>query len=158
MKDDARWDAASEGAELLAEGKREAAIEVLDQVLLADDQNEYASFFLGNAFFEAEEYPRALKAYVRALELSPRYLGALIGCGHAARLMGKLDQALRCGQQAMTISEEDADAHYLLGATYFTRGESQLAIRHLTAFVSSNPEIEVRIEALGMLEVLRSEV
>lgn len=153
-----RWDAAAEGAELLREGSVDDAIEELERVCLEQPDNEYAFCFLGNAHFEKGSFEKALKAYVTALERQPAYLGAMVGAGHALRMLGRTEQALRMGRQALMRAKDDPDAHYLMGVVHFQRGEAAAARHHLERFLASRPETEVAMEVEGMLQVLRGEV
>lgn len=158
MTDEERWEAAVEGAELLREGENEAAIDELERVLADDPDNEYALFFLGNAWFAREDFTKALKAYVTALEKKPAYLGAMIGAGHTLRMMGKLEQAIRMGKQALLAQRDDADALHLLGLVHFQRGDKAQAREYLERFLATRPEIEVATEVNGLLQMLRGEV
>lgn len=154
---DERWEAAEEGAELLGEGFVDEAVAELTRVLGDDPDNEYALYFLGQAYFEKQDWPRALKAYLRALEVRPEYLGARIGAGHTLRMMNRLDEAVRMGKAALALKKDDADALYLLGVVSFTRGENNEARAYLERFMESGPEAEVALEVTGMLQVLRGE-
>jgi tetratricopeptide (TPR) repeat protein len=155
---DRHWSDVEEAAELLADGQVEEALGELERIAKDDPKNEYAFYFLGNAHYERQEWEKALAGYVRALQIAPRYLGALIGAGHALRMMGRLDQALRTGQEALKLGKDDADAHHLLGLIYFQRGDEAAARAHLQAFLAQNPDIELRVEAEGMLQVLGGQV
>src|SRR5690242_12732532 len=101
MNDEERWDAAEEGAELLRENEIPAAIAELERVIAADPDNAYAYYFLGAAHFEAGRFEKSLKAYLIALEKSPGYLGAMVHAGHALRMLGRYDQALRMGREVL---------------------------------------------------------
>lgn len=158
MSDDARWDAAEEGTELLAEGRVDAAIGELTAVLARDPDNEHASYFLGQAYYEKGDHERALKAYVRALELVPTHLGAKVGAAHTLRMMGRHAQALRMAKQAEAQAKDDPDVLYVLGLIHFQRGDNDAAAGYLTRFLETNPEIEVALEIEGMLQVVRDEV
>jgi tetratricopeptide (TPR) repeat protein len=79
------WEAAQEGAELLA--------------LERQPRNEYAYFFLGSAYYEKEQYPQAMRAYVEALSIAPEYLGAMAHLGHTLRMLGRYGEAIRMGKQ-----------------------------------------------------------
>ena len=57
-----RWEAAQEGAELLREGERDAAIAELERVVTEQPENEYAFHFLGAAHYEAGSFMKAMKA------------------------------------------------------------------------------------------------
>lgn len=153
-----RWSAVEEGAELLQQGETDEAIRELSQVIEDDPNNEYACFFLGNAYFDKEDWERALKAFVRALELAPRYIGAMVGAGHALRMLSRFDQALRMGKEAMLVRRDDPDVLYLLGVTHFQRGDTHEAIQYFEKFLETRPEVETAFEVEGMLQVLRGEV
>jgi cytochrome c-type biogenesis protein CcmH/NrfG len=153
-----RWEAAEEGSELLAEGRAEDAVRVLTEALERDPANEYVYYFLGQAHYEQQDYARALKAYVKALELQPAYLGAMVAAGHALRMMGQHDKALRMARQAEARSKGDPDVLYLLGIVHFQRGDNAAALRYLSSFLETRPELEVALEVEGMLQVLRGDV
>jgi cytochrome c-type biogenesis protein CcmH/NrfG len=153
-----RWEAAEEAAERLKDGDPEGAVSAAEDVLRLDPRNEYAWFFLGCAHFEKSELGSALKAFVRALEIAPGYLGAMVNLGHTLRLLGRHDEAIRLGRELLTRAPEDGDALYLLGLTYFARGDSAAATSHLERFLNTRPEAETALEVSGMLQTLRGEV
>jgi len=157
-RDNAHWDAVEEGVELLREGDVAAAIEALSAVLAADSENKYACFYLGSAHFQNEALEKSLKAYLRALELSPEYLGAMVGAGHTLRMMGRLDQSIRMARQALARSKEDPDALYLLGLVHFQRGDRARALEVFDQFLATRPEVEVGLEVQGLMDVLRGKV
>jgi tetratricopeptide (TPR) repeat protein len=157
MSSDA-WDAAQEGAELIAEGEIDRAIAALEALVQTDPKNEHALYYLGAAHYERGDYPRALRAYVDALALVPSYLGAMIGAGQALRMLGRYDQAIRMGQQVLARDKQDLDALFLVGACHFARGDNAAAERYLEQFLAAGPEVEAATEATGMLQVLRGEV
>ena len=155
---DGRWEAAQEGAERLREDDPDGAIEALLQVVHDDPRNEYAHFFLGHAHYAKAHYERALQSYVRALEIAPSYLGALVASGHALRQLGKLREAIRVGRQALSMRPEDPDALHLLGLSLLARGETSEARRHLVAFLTTGPEFEVAMEVRAMIEALDAQL
>ncbi|MEM9067030.1 MAG: tetratricopeptide repeat protein [Myxococcota bacterium] len=157
MSDAERWEAVEEGMELLQEGELDAALAELTRVAENDPRNEYAHFFLGGVYFEREDFARALKCYVRALELAPEYAGAMIGAGQTLRRLGDHARALRMGQQVLRIRKDDPDALFLMGTVYFQRGEYREARGFLERFLHTNPELEVALEVEGMLQVVRGE-
>jgi cytochrome c-type biogenesis protein CcmH/NrfG len=158
MGSEEAWEAAQEGAELLAEGEPQRAIMELEALIEREPKNEYAYFFLGAAQFELGNHAKALRAYVKALELSPGYLGAMVGAGHTLRSLGRYDQAIRMGQMLLGRDKHDPEALYLLGATHFARGDNAAAEDFLSRFLAQKPELEVATEAEGMLQVLRGQI
>lgn len=157
-RDDEGWEAAQEGAELIAEGNAEEAVRVLSQLALEQPRNEHAFFFLGAAHYELTHYDQALAAYVRALELKPSFLGAMIHAGHSLRMLGRHEQAIRMGHEVLKRDKNDGDALFLLGAAHFARDDAAAAIGYLERFLDTRPEAEVATEAHGMLQVLRGEI
>jgi cytochrome c-type biogenesis protein CcmH/NrfG len=158
MEREAAWEAAQEGAELIAEHEPERAVAMLEGLIREDPKNEYAFFFLGSAHFEMREYVKALAAYVAALKLVPTYLGAMINAGHTLRMLGRYDQAIRMAHEVLGRAKDDPDALFLLGASHFARGDNAAATQFLTRYLHTGPEIEAAIEAEGMLQILRGEV
>ena len=152
------WEAAQAGAELVAEGEFPLAVQVLTDLIASDPRNEYAYFYLGCAYFELEEYPKALKAYVKALEIVPGYLGAMINAGHTLRMLGRFDEAIRMGQAVLARMPDDGDALFLIGSASFARGEYAKARTHLERFLHTNPELEIATEVEGMLQVIRAKL
>jgi tetratricopeptide (TPR) repeat protein len=152
------WDAAQPGAELVAEGDYDAAVRVLTDLIADQPENEYAYFYLGSAYYELEDFPRALKSYVKALEIVPGYLGAMVNAGHTLRMLGRFEEAVRMGQQVLVRAPDDGDGLFLIGAASFARGDYAKAKAHLERFLSTNPEIEVAVEVEGMLEVIRGKI
>jgi len=153
---DAHWDAAQEGAELLREGEREQALALLTDLIVREPDNEYAYFFLGSAYYELEQYDRALKCYVKALELVPTYVGAMVHAGHSLRMMGRYQEAVRMANQVLARAANDPDALFLIGACSFARGEDAKARDFLERFLQTNPELEIATEVEGMLQVIRA--
>lgn len=152
------WDSAQPGAELVAEGSYEAAVQVLTDLIAVEPQNEYAYFYLGAAYYELEDYMRALTSYVRALEIVPGYLGAMVNAGHSLRMLGRYDEAIRMGQQVLARAADDPDALFLIGSSSFARGDYAKAKTHLERFLHTNPEIEIATEVEGMLQVIRGKL
>lgn len=152
-----RWEAAQEGAELLREGETASATAELERVVAADPRNEYALFFLGSAHFEAGRFDRALKAYLAAAQLKPRYLGALAGAGHSLRMLGKHDEALRVARQILLVAKDDPEGLHLAGLAHYARGEAAAAAQYLERFLATKPEVEAAQEVMGLLDVLRGQ-
>ncbi|NOY91852.1 MAG: tetratricopeptide repeat protein [Deltaproteobacteria bacterium] len=151
------WSEVEEGVELLAEGKPEQAAVELRRVAAESPTNEYAQFYLGTAYFERDDYQRALACYVRALELVPAYVGARVAAGQTLRLLGRHEQALRMGRAVLEQDKNDPDALHLCGMVCFQRAEYAAARAYLERFLETGPELEVALEVEGMLQILRGE-
>lgn len=155
---EAAWEAAQEGAELLREGEYAAAVQWLTELTQREPRNEYAHFFLGCAYYEREEYAKALRPYVTAVQIAPRYLGALTHLGHTLRMLRRYDEAVRLGHEILGFEKDDPDALYLIGACHFATGNAEAATQFLNRFLQTRAEPEVALEVEGMLQVLRGEI
>lgn len=155
---EAAWEAAQEGAELLREGEYAAAVQWLTELTQREPRNEYAHFFLGCAFYEQEEYAKALRPYLTAVQIAPRYIGALTHLGHTLRMLRRYDEAIRLGQEILGIEKEDPDALYLIGTSHFAAGNADAAKQYLERFLRTRAEPEVALEVEGMLQVLRGDI
>lgn len=156
--EDARWDEVEEAVEMLTVGELDEALAALLAVVEQSPDNELAHYYLGNAYFEKEAYEEALKRYVRALELAPRFVAAMVGAGQTLRFLGQHDKALRIAREALAVNANDPDALYLAGCVCFQRGEKHQSSVYLQRFLDTAPEIEIALEVQGMLRVLRGEV
>jgi tetratricopeptide (TPR) repeat protein len=155
---DEHWDLAQEGAELVGEGEYERAIGVLAELIVDQPENEYGYYYLGCAHYELEQFDKALKCYVRALELVPTYLGAMVHAGHTLRMLGRYNEAIRMAHEVLARAPGDADALYLIGASSFARGDNAQAKDYLERFLHTNPELEVATEVEGMLQLIRNKL
>ena len=158
MSREDHWDAAQEGAELVSEGEYDRAVAVLSDLIARDPQNEYGYYYLGCAHYELEQFDKALKAYVKALELVPTYLGAMVHAGHTLRMMGRYNEAIRMAREVLARAPGDSDALFLIGSASFARGDNAQAKEYLERFLHTNPELEVATEVEGMLQVIRNKL
>ncbi len=156
-RDRAHWEASEEGAELLREGEIEAAITELTALIIREPDNHYAHFFLGSAYFESGDPLRALKAYLRAVELKPDYTGALLHVGWSLHALGRFKEGLRVGHQVLARNKQDQEALYLMGLCHYALGEPAAALEYLERFLNTRPEAELVYEVEGLIKVLRGE-
>ena len=147
------WEAAQEGAELVAEGEHEQARTVLEALIAREPNNEYAYFFLAVA-----AYDKALAAYVKAISLAPGYTGAMVNAAQTLRMLGRYDQAMRMANEVLKRDKNDIDALFVLGASHFATGETAAAERYLTRLLEQRPGPELATEVHGMLQILHGEI
>lgn len=155
--DQAQWDAVEEATELLHEERFHEALTNLREVLKADPANPYAFFFLGQALYEVGEVEPARDAYLAAVKLAPKHLGARVALTHVLRKLGEHKEAIHHGMIALEQSPTDADALYAVGMAYFARGDKAAARRYLEGFLRAKPELEVRLEVEALLDAMAKE-
>ena len=155
--DAARWAAVEGAVEKLMDGEHTGALAELRAVLENDGQNAYAFRYAGAALFELDQLEAARDAYRAAVSMSPLYLGAHVGLVHTLRLCEDADAAVRHAKKTLELFPHDADAMYALGLALAARGERREAVRALTRFLASNPELEVQLETKGIIDMLNQE-
>jgi cytochrome c-type biogenesis protein CcmH/NrfG len=156
-QDQAHWDAVEEATELMHEERFHEALTNLRDVLREDPKNPYAYFFLGQALYEVGEMEPARDAYLAAVGLAPKHLGARIGLTHVLRKLGDHKAAIHHGTIALEQAPTDADALYATGMAYFARGDHSSARRYLEGFLRSKPELETRLEVEAILDAMAKE-
>lgn len=149
----ARWEEVEEATDLMEDGDFAGAKRLLLELSEAGSENEYVYYFLGHLYYEDELFDKALKCYTRALECKRHYLGAMIGAGQSLRMLGDTERALRMGRQVLRLQENDPDALFLVGATFFQRKEYAGALGPLKRFLETSPELEVAMEVRGMIQI-----
>ncbi len=154
-RDGARWDAVEEATELLVEGEHQRVLEVLKDVIAQDAGNAYAYHYLGTALFELERYDAARDAFRAAVLVSNEYLGARVGLVHALRMMGEGDEAVTEANVALGMFPDDSEALFALGLAQAAAGQRSAAARTLERFLTTTPEVEVQLDTLGIIDLLR---
>ncbi len=154
-QDAARWGAIDEALELLREESPDEAIPMLRAALERDPGNVYAHFYLGTALASQGKHGPALAAFTEAERRAPAYLGAVVARGWCLYELERFVEAIRAGERALELRDEDPDALYLLGVCYAEHGDRRAAIAHLERFLKTNPSVEARHDADALLQTLR---
>jgi tetratricopeptide (TPR) repeat protein len=150
-RDAAQWEAVEDVVELMHEERFHDALGALRALLLADPQNGYAFFFLGQALYEVGEIEPARDAYRACLNVAPKHLGARIALCHVERKLGRHREAIKEGMIAVEQAPHDSDALYAVGIAYAARGDNPAGRRYLEAFLKAKPELETRMEVEALL-------
>jgi tetratricopeptide (TPR) repeat protein len=153
-RDAAHWEAVEEASELLQEGRYEAALLALRDVMQRDALNPYAYYLTATALYELERLEPARDAYRAALKLSPNYLGARVGLSHVLRMLGDHDGAIEQAAEALRRFPGDAGALHASGLALAARGNRREARVELERFLASGPEFEAEVEVRSILEML----
>jgi hypothetical protein len=91
------------GAALVAIGKLDEAVAVLDGALSANPRNEVAWVNKGTALTRMGRLQDALKCYNSAIKVNARYEVAWNNKGNALTRLGKEEWALQCYEQALSL-------------------------------------------------------
>jgi Flp pilus assembly protein TadD len=150
--------AAGEGAELLATGRLDAAIEVLRRRLAAAPRGARVHEIhndLGVALMRKGETAGAVEAFQRSLALEPAQPRALANLGSALLTLDRNDEAGRHFQEALRLDPGYPTAHFGWGVVLARRGDPVGAIREFEQVVRAEPENQ---QARRNLEALRQAV
>jgi len=83
----------------------------LDQLLLANPNDERAQFNMGNYYFGQQEYELAIQHYKKATELSPNYSPAYNILGYSYRQQGNYEEAERAFKKYVELIPNDPNPY-----------------------------------------------
>jgi tetratricopeptide (TPR) repeat protein len=153
-----RWEEVAEAVELLNEGDVEGAIQKLRVVAAHDPHNADAHYQLGRALGRLQQFGAATVALQMALRQEPAFLGAWVELALCQRELGHLDDAIRSGERALALREDDPDALHALGVAHAERagdGDFEVAARYLARFVAlRGVAAEARLDAEVLLKAI----
>lgn len=112
---------------------------LMRQIVDADDkdfpvwQELGTNFFITKTFFEAES------CYLKALQLKPNYVPAMINLGRLRIVVKNLDGALAILDRAVKLEPTSAEANYFLGEAYLQAKLGSKAVPYLNAAIKLDP-------------------
>jgi tetratricopeptide (TPR) repeat protein len=102
---------------------------------------------------QLDDQQSALKNYTAAIEKGPRFLEAYNALGRLYADLGYLDQSTQVLQEAMKVAlpgtEEEAQAHHLLGTVYQQQKKYDDAVREFKAALAVVPGMRDALFSLG---------
>ena len=130
------------------QGKYAEAAEIWRGVTKANPHDAIAFASLGLDLARQEQYPEAVKAYRKALTLSPKLPGLQLNLGLAEFKQGNFDAAippLKAAAGEATSPGVSAQAHMLLGMAYYGAARFADASKTLKPLATADPtNIELR--------------
>ncbi|HEX7642297.1 MAG TPA: tetratricopeptide repeat protein [Noviherbaspirillum sp.] len=97
---------------------------------------------LGDACLAQGQLDDAEQYYLQALEMVPQLAGACVGLGYIYCERELYAQAEATLERALSISPDNADAHYLLGKLFQAKSESEAACEHYRRAIESASDLE----------------
>jgi tetratricopeptide (TPR) repeat protein len=128
------------GSTLIAQGRRDLAAPVLQELLAADPTNVQALLNLGALAVQAGDADTATRHLTRALELNPDSSEAMVNLAGAHAMQGRRAEALRLYTEAVEADPNNYLAHAGLGMQQLRDGQLQEGITHLIRAVELEPE------------------
>jgi tetratricopeptide (TPR) repeat protein len=106
---------------------QQAAAEL--QVLLAKNPKEpIALFELGNCYWRAKQYEKAVEQFNQCLQLYPKSAGLRLSLSRLYRMGNLLDQALAVCQEAQRLVPHSPTVLFELGIVHLARGDADKAL------------------------------
>jgi tetratricopeptide (TPR) repeat protein len=121
--------------------------------LLADDPGDYQAWTeLGTAYLLQKNPPEAEKSYLKAIEVRPTYLQAMINLGRLRLSTKDFAGAIEVLSRAVSTQAQSADANYYLGEAYLQIKKGSKAVGYLYEALKLDPigkaEAHLRLAAL----------
>ena len=120
------------------------AIESLQIAIKLDPHNPSVYQMLGVAHFRRNQYPEAIQALRRSIELNPKIspdypYHPYYDLGMAYLKQSKFDDAITCFQQAIELDPDQIRAYYSLGNAYIRQGSVQKGAELIRKYQSLKP-------------------
>ncbi|MEM6279081.1 MAG: tetratricopeptide repeat protein [Verrucomicrobiota bacterium] len=147
-----------DGAELLAKGDREGAIELYEGASILP-QSPAMMFSLASLKFEEGEFEEAKKSFLSALESFPNFRDAYRNLGMALIQLNEIEEAETALVRAVELGAKDGISLGLLGYCHAIDGDFQAALQsYRLAQVTMPDEIEWKLgEARCLAELGQTE-
>ena len=112
---------------------------------------------LGRIEMQKNQYPSAMGMFMRANEIEPNLIPALVGQAQALRFEGKMSEAIHKINAAMAISRDDLMVLKELAIIYDLMGRENLAAPLHREIVEKSPDVAASHNNLGMNQMVREQ-
>ena len=118
----------------------ERAIELMREIVDADDRDFPVWTELGTNFFITKTYFEAESCYLKALQLRPDFVPAMINLGRLRITVKNLDAAIEVLNRAVKVQPTSPEANYFLGEAYLDAKLGSRAVPYLNEAIRLDPE------------------
>jgi tetratricopeptide (TPR) repeat protein len=132
--------------EAVAKKKFDQGIDLLKQVVAADDNDFQAWTALGSIYFAEQKLDDAADAYLKAIAVHPTSPRAYLNLGRVRSSQKKYEEAVEPLTKAVELQPTSGDANYLLGECYLQLRKGSKAIPYLNdAANNGRPDAHLRL-------------
>ena len=131
-------DELARGVRFYNEGRYKEAVNELRSVVKKEKANCDAWYYLGVALIGAEDMKSARKAFESALAIKPTFGPAHTGLAYVLVTGGKDEQAAREAMAAISLSNNEAMAHYVLGVVHLRTSRNSDALSEADTAIIQN--------------------
>lgn len=118
----------------------ERAISLMRQIVDADDRDFPVWEELGTNFFITKTFFEAESCYLKALQLKPDFVPAMINLGRLRVVVKNLDGAISILDRAVKLQPTSPQANYFLGEAYLQAKLGSKAVPYLNEAIRLDPE------------------
>jgi spermidine synthase len=137
--------------DLLAAGKRQEFMSLLQEALRRNPERVKARNNLGGALLQDGRAEEAIREFRLALAVRPDYASAHNNLGSALASTGRFDEAVQHYRSAVTIEPDKASTHYDLARALVSSGVLEEAAVHYRRCIELKPEFTQAHFDLGAL-------
>ena len=140
---------------LLADGKRDEALEKAKAAIAAEPQLVPAQYTLGMTYLAAGDPDQARKAFEETLKLNPRAAAAQMQLARIQLATGKAESSGQYAQDVLKAYPENPSARLVLVRSLLARGDAAAAERELTPLTQKYPNVSAVHATRGTLDLLK---
>jgi tetratricopeptide (TPR) repeat protein len=123
----------------LKKNELKKAATMLLSVVEADPKDFPAWNELGMVYFILKDFVAAENSYLKAIELKPDYVNALVSLGRVRLTQKNNDGAIQVLEMAVKADPKSATAHYFLGEAYLAVRKGSLGVTHMNEALKLDP-------------------
>jgi tetratricopeptide (TPR) repeat protein len=140
---------------LLADGKRDEALEKAKAAVAAEPGLVPAQYTLGLTYLAAGDADQARKAFEETLKLNPRAAAAQMQLARIQLASGKADSSGQYAQDVLKANPQHASARLVLVRSLIARGDAVAAERELAPLAEKYPNVSAVHATRGTLALLK---
>ena len=115
-------------------------------------KKDWSIFYaLGFAYYNKEEYAKAVEAYKQAIEINPQKDEFYYNIGIVYNEIEKYDKAIEVYTKVIEINPQREEAYYNIGFAYYNKKEYTEAIEAYKKAIEINPKDAVAYNNMGMV-------
>lgn len=127
----------------------EAAATDLKQLTTLLPDSKRAHYMLGNYLYGLQKWDESEKAYLRAVEIDPKYAPPYNNLAYIYSNQGKYQDAIRALQKYAAARPTDANPHDSMGEIYLWMGDHENSIKGYTKALNLDPQYAPSYAGLG---------
>jgi anaphase-promoting complex subunit 3 len=130
--------------------KEDMKLSYLAQELISTDRLAPQSWCaMGNCYSLQKDHETALKNFLRAVQLNPRFAYAHTLCGHEYTTLEDFENGMKSYQNALRVDTRHYNAWYGLGMIYLRQEKLEFSEHHFRMAFLINPSSSVIMSYLG---------